>query len=499
MTHAVASGHALTSQAADQVLRDGGSAVDAVIAAALVAFVVEPVMAQPLGGGFLMHAPANGRTQVLDAFVQTPRKQIPERELDIQTITVDFGTDTQDFHIGAGTCAVPCLMPALALAHARAGRMPLKVLVGPAVEAARGGHPVADFQAEVAGLVRPILTADPAVAALYAPGGKMVAAGETLINRDLAEVLELFATEGPRFFTEGEVGQALAALPGGQVSAEDLRRAAPITRNPLTLLRRDHRVSLNPGPSLGGVQIALMLSALPDQPGPATIARAMAEVARLRRETGIDAVPDEGVARLLDPALVDRLTAILKHHKTSVRGTTHISAVDARGNGAALTLSNGEGCGRLLPGTGIMANNMLGEEDLLPDGPTSWTPDRRLASMMCPIAMTDRDGTLTMLGSGGSNRIRSALTTVLLGLIDEGLAPETAVDAPRMHVEGKTLAFEETGPEGRRVALLREWPEATLWDRPSMYFGGVHLARRTRRGQVVAAADARRAGTALTG
>ena len=250
---------------------------------------------------------------------------------------------------------------------------------------------------------------------------------------------------------------------------------------------------------MGGVQIALALSALPRRPGPSTIAQALMQIARLRTETRLDDRPREAQRLLLDPDRVADLRKVLAGHRPSTRGTTHISAVDRTGMGAALTISNGEGNGRLLPGTGIMPNNMLGEEDLVAGGPTAWTPDQRLASMMCPTMLRDRDGTVTMLGSGGSNRIRSALTTVALHLIDEGMGLEDAICAPRMHVEGRHLSFEDTGSEALREVLLAEHPEAGIWTSDSMFFGGVHAVRRTRKGDVDAFGDPRRSGAVAKG
>lgn len=499
MGYAVATGHELTTAAGAEVLADGGTAVDACIAAAFAAFVAEPVLAQPLGGGFLMAVPETGAPRCLDAFVQTPRRKRPEGELDIRTITVDFGTAKQDFHIGAGTTATPCLVPGLFDAHERLGRMPMRDLIAPALRLARDGVPVNAFHGHVFELVAPILTASDGAARLFAPDGKRLSEGDTYRNPDLADALEVLAAEGPRFFTEGEVGQALAGQPGGQVTGDDLRRVLPRWRTPLQLSRAGTQIWLNPPPSLGGVQVALALTALPHRPGPALVARAMAEVARLRRETGIDGDPGRAAALLLDPALVARLTALLAEHRPATRGTTHISAADRFGQCAALTLSNGEGNGAVLPGTGIMPNNMLGEEDLVPDGPTAWAADRRLASMMCPMALRGADGAVTVLGSGGSNRIRSALLTVALGLIDHGQDLDSAVDAPRMHVEGRNLSFEDTGGEAWREALMRDWPEASVWDRPHMFFGGVHAVRRKPNGSVAAAGDPRRAGQAAVG
>ncbi|MEM9778377.1 MAG: gamma-glutamyltransferase [Pseudomonadota bacterium] len=496
MGFAVASGHPLTSAAAEGVLRAGGTAVDACVAAACMAFVVEPVLAQPLGGGFLMVAPAEAAPVLMDGFVETPGVPVPGADLDLATITVDFGTATQDFHIGAGTVAAPCLMPGLFEAQARYGRMGWPDLVAPAIEAARTGFEVVAAQARVAELVLPILSADPEVAAVHAPRGVAPAVGDRAGNAALADVLEVMAHEGVRFVTEGEVAQAVLGLPGTALRAADLVRAQPRWVRPLELSRAGQRIWLNPPPSLGGVQIALALEALPLDPAPEVVARAMVEIAAIRARSGLDAAP-EAAAQILEPARVAALRHVLAEHRAAVRGTTHISVVDGAGMGAALTLSNGEGCGRMLPGTGIVPNNMLGEEDLVPGGPTAWVPGRRLASMMCPSVVRGA-GALTLLGSGGSNRIRSALMTVLLELVDRGQAPEAAVRAPRMHVEGTALSFEDTGGEARRAALLDGWPEATVWDAPDFYFGGAHVVRQDP-GGVAAAADPRRGGAAVLG
>ncbi|MEM8787994.1 MAG: gamma-glutamyltransferase [Pseudomonadota bacterium] len=487
MPHAVASGHRLTTQAAQDVLHAGGTATDAVFAAACLAFVAEPVLAQPLGGGFLMLAPAHAPPRLLDAFVQTPRRKPPENALDLATVTVDFGTATQDFHIGAGTIAAPSLIQGLFQAHADQGRLPVADLVAPAVAAAKAGIAVTRFQSHLAGLVAPILTADPQLAALHAPGGKIPEPGAALANPALADVLEVLAAEGPRFFAEGEVAQALALLPGVGLSLADIASAAPIWRRPLTIDRTGNRIALTPPPSHGGTLIALALDALPPAPSPPTLAATLQAIARLRAG---GALPPQ---RAITPALHAALDRALRHPPAR-RGTTHISVIDAAGNGAALTLSNGEGCGRLLPGTGIVPNNMLGEEDLLPGGALSWPTDTRLSSMMSPMAIGGPDGTLTLLGSGGSTRIWTALTRAALEIVDHRAAPDAAIAAPRLHADAEALHFER-GPAAWDDALS-PLEHATPWDTPHMFFGGVHIVQRHRDGGTRAAADPRRDGAA---
>ena len=494
----VASGHHLTTQTAAEVLRAGGTAVDAAIAGALMACIAEPVLASPLAGGFLMVSPPNGQVQILDAFIQTPKRKRSLADVDIRAIEVDFGQSQQTFHCGAGTIGTPGLIPGLFEAHSQFGRIPMAELAAPAIDTARMGVRITAFQAEVLGYVEAIFMASDASNSLYAADGKLLVEGDILTNPDMADVLEVMALEGPRFFQEGEVAQALLSLDGGHLTADDLKSYHPIGRKPLQFTRRGVEVDLNPAPSLGGVQIALALQALPANPDDRLLARCLHEVARIRKDTDLDHHPLSGEKILLDPAMVAKLRKTLTVHQAATRGTTHISVIDKNGMGAAFTLSNGEGSGLIVPGTGIMANNMLGEDDLVPDGVNSWHEDQRLASMMCPMALRD-NGILTMMGSGGSNRIRSALAQVAINLIDGGYAMEDAVRAPRLHIDEtpQILDFEDTGTEERREALLAEFPSANRWPQQSMFFGGVHAVRQTKNG-FEAAGDDRRSGAVLT-
>ena len=498
MSHAVASGHKETSQAARDVLADGGSAVDACVAAALVSFVCEPVLSQPLGGGFMMVVPTGGAPKLLDAFVQTPRRKPAEGDLDLSTVTVDFGTTTQDFHIGTGTTATPCLMQGLFEAHGALGRMPMPELAAFATRLAREGCTITASQERLTRIVAPIMTATDSIRELYCRDGEVYKEGDVFHNPALADVLEVAAIEGTRLFSEGEVAQALAAMPGTALGLDDLRRAAPRWRAPLEVTRHTTHAFLNPPPSLGGVQVALALTALGHKPSPRDIAACMAGINRIRVETRIDDDPG-GARRILATDLVENLREITASFRPARRGTTHISVIDADGMGAALTISNGEGNGHVLPGTGILPNNMLGEEDLVPGGPTRWTPDQRLASMMCPTCLRTDEGGVTMLGSGGSNRIRSAITQVALNLIDHGMDLEPAILGPRMHVEGEVLNFEDTDGEAYRDQLLAHDPDAVVFAEPSLFFGGVHAVRRRANGDYFANGDPRRAGVGLVG
>lgn len=501
--YAVAAGHELTAEVAASILHDGGTAVDAAVAAAAMAMVAEPVLAGLLGGGFLMVRPSAGKPLLLDFFVDAPRRAIPPEDQDFRSILAQFDTATQEFHIGTGTIATPGVAPGLAEAHARFGRIPIRALMAPAVEAARAGVVVTDYQAQLARIVEAILTATPASRALWCEGEALRAVGAVSRNPELADVLATFAIEGPRFVTQGEVGQALLEVcrEGGHLTADDLARYDPVWRTPLTRSSGPASVALNPPPALGGALIGFGLAISPHKPDAADMTRVLEATMAARIDAQLDADPIGAAGRLNDPDLLKRYRDEISRHARATRGTTHISVIDSDGMGAALTLSNGEGCGHILPGTGIMPNNMLGEDDLMPDGPHSWTPGQRLSSMMCPMVAEWPDGRFAMLGSGGSNRIRSALLQVLTGLVDYDQGLEEAIRAPRIHVDTgaepgapPAVDFEDLGAGQFRDTIMESWPGARAWPEPSMFFGGVHAAMREARGGMQAAGDARRAG-----
>ncbi len=139
-----------------------------------------------------------------------------------------------------------------------------------------------------------------------------------------------------------------------------------------------------------------------------------------------------------------------------------------------MTTSNGEGSGWIIPGTGVLANNMLGEDDLHPLGFHRAAPGERVASMMAPSVVVGPDGAVELAaGSGGSKRIRTALTQVISGVVDHRRPLDEAVHAPRLHWDGEVLQV-EPGWDEEALAVLRErWP-VNVWSRPDLFFGGVH-------------------------
>ncbi len=519
---AVACGHPATAAAAEEMLAEGGNAFDAVLAAFCAATVAEPVLASLGGGGFLLAQPAGRDPLLYDFFVQTPKRRLAPEHLDFYPILADFGTATQEFHIGLGAVAVPGAVKGLFAIHGDLARLPMARIVEPAVRLAREGVELRPIDGYLFQVVAPILTASEAPRQLFLDkSGGLVGPGARLGQPQLADSLEALASEGDRLFYEGDLAARLATLcreSGGLIGEQDLAAYEVIRRQPFVCDYRGHRVMTNPPPSCGGLLIAFALALLAEE-APARLGAGTAEsllllarVMELTNKARLEARLAEGAEaaaeRLFAPELVARYNAEVRGQPAFGRGTTHISVVDGAGNLAAMSLSNGEGCGVHLADSGIMLNNMLGEEDLCHGAFHCWPEDRRLSSMMAPTLAVGRDGARFAIGSGGSNRIRTAVLQVLVNLIDHGMEMAAATEAARLHVEGDVANLEgaedagvqkDAGgwpPEGQAL-LARQGYRTVAWPMHNLFFGGVHGVALAADGSLSAAGDPRRGGAAL--
>ena len=304
------------------------------------------------------------------------------------------------------------------------------------------------------------------------------------------------ALEGEALFYRGEVAAAVQRdhVNGGQLSRADLERYTVRSREPLKLKVAGVQVLTNPPPSAGGTLCAFGLSLLDAATLHAMGADdvhhqlAIADILQATHEARIEAIagdraadraadPNASMSGVLDPALLSRYRHEVMGRLHARRGTTHISIIDAAGNLASVTVSNGEGSGYVVPGTGIVMNNMLGEADLNPGGFQRWVPGQRMTSMMMPSAVRWADGTQVACGSGGSNRIRSALLQVLLRMVVHRNTPQAAVLAPRLHLEDGLLSVEGGFDIERIAPLLAAWPRHHLWESRNLFFGGAHTVR----------------------
>ena len=470
--YAVAAGHPLTARTAVEALEAGGNAYDAAVAAAFVQPLAEPALTSLGGGGLMIVREPDGETRFFDFFASMPglgaANGVSAEPVEVR---VDYGGAVGVYYAGAASVAVPGLLRGLLEAHATRGRLPLGRLISPATRAAREGVPLSELQAYLFTLIEPILTLTPEARIIFAPEGRLLRAGEPLKNPDYAGFLQRLPTEGADAFYAGETARELAEYlreRGGLVTEEDLAALRPL-EDPVAsrpLPGAGARLGFSPGPSRGGRAVADLLEAYLSGP----------------HDGGDEA------QHYLALALAMRRVA---EGPGLRRGTTHLSIRDGEGRLLALTVTNGEGSGLMAPGTGVMLNNMLGEDDVLPPGRPRPAPGERLVSMMAPVILeTSKDA--CALGSGGSRRIRTAVFQVAAHLL-RGWSLEGAVRAPRVHYESGVLEA-EPGLRPETLAALASEFELNVWSRPDFYFGGVHAVCQ----RSAAAGDPRRDGSAIT-
>ncbi|WP_299479821.1 gamma-glutamyltransferase [uncultured Roseibium sp.] len=473
----IAAGHQLTAEAGSEMLRNGGNAFDAAIAALAMACVCEPVLASPGGGGFAMiRSGQSGATTLLDFFPQTPQQQRGDVADGFQGITADFGSATQVFHIGPATVASPGFFAGLTALHETGATLPFADLFAPAIRAAKSGHRITAYQHYLSTVVHPILTATKAATDLFAPSGDLPGVGSIFRNPGLAEMFEEWARGD--WLHSGIADQILQEQKrGGHLGRADLEGYEVVAREPLRIALDSASVFLNPPPAACGALIRYALTHLErcDMPAMATALQQADEARRLARGD---------LAKLLDRPM--RQT-----------GTTHISTIDAQGNACSVTVSNGTGNGEIVTGYGFMLNNILGEEDVNPHGSAEWPANTRLASMMCPTLIETKDERLIALGSGGSSRIRSAIFQVVVRLClgQSGLAE--AVRAPRIHIENGHLDVEATEAGIELGQLENLFPDHRIWAEKNMFFGGVHAVSADGSGRFTSIGDERREGCAV--
>ena len=261
----IAAGHCQSVAAGQAILQEGGNAFDAAVAAILASFVVEPTLTSAGGGGFLLAHTKDNCNTLFDFFTQTPCRKRTLEEVNFYPVKIDFGGATQVFHIGLGSMAVPGNLAGAFEVHRQLGRLPLSVVVEPAIHYANRGVKISNFQGFCIQLLHPILETLPEARKIYAPKGKLLEPGDHLYFPDFASTLAHIAQEGIEEFYQGEIAHQLlqdCQEQGGYLTQKDLENYSVIRRTPLKFSYRDWEILTNPPPSSGGTLIACALKLL---------------------------------------------------------------------------------------------------------------------------------------------------------------------------------------------------------------------------------------------
>jgi gamma-glutamyltranspeptidase/glutathione hydrolase len=469
-------GNPEAAQAAQEIFAAGGNAVDAIVAAALVAGVAAVPMCGIGGyGGHMTIGLPNGKVTSLDFNSVAPAAARPDMfRLD------DKGQVKGDVHMTGWLAAgVPGTLAGLQLALDKYGTLPFARVVQPAIRIARDGFPVPLQFKHWLDLTIPQLARDPESARLLLPRGKPLARGETFRNPELADLLQKLADSGSvEPFYRGDIAHSIAEQfkkHGGIVTEKDFAEYQAVEQ---TTLKRDwygHTIATAPL-TAGGLSVlqvcgtieALDWPRLPKQ-GP-TRAHAMLEALRIAWNDRLQLFGDPNfvdvpVDRLLSEkyaqhsakrvkeAIAERRSVSVTTDGRTAGGTINLSAADSKGTMAALTLTHGDAFGArvTVPGMGLMLGHGMSRFDPVPGKLNSIAPGKRPLDNMCPSIVL-RDGRPVMaLGGTGGRRISNAIFQVLLHALAEGRSIEESVTAPRLHTEG-----------GMEVRVERGWPQADI-------------------------------------
>ena len=459
----VAAAHPLAVEAGLEVLRRGGSAVDAAIAVQMVLGVVEPQASGIGGGGFLLHY--DGGTHALtvyDGRETAPAGATPTMFLDPNGKPLGF----REAVVSGISVGVPGALAMLELAHKEHGKLLWKELFEPAISIARDGFDVPPRLAAWLSRI-PGLREEPGIRSVYFNAeGSLRKAGERIANPDLAETMRLIADQGPDAFYRGAIAAEMVdrvrghARPG-TLSLADLADYRPIKRDALCGPYRLWVVCGMPPPSSGGIAILEVLGLLEpfeiwrDTPNDLRSIHLIAEASRLAfadrdryiADPAFVKVPVEG---LLSPAYIAERRGLISVDRSMgkigpgvppgyvERGTSHMSIVDRWGNAVAFTTTIEAPFGAQIMVRGFLLNNELTDFSPVPEADgkpvaNRVEPGKRPRSSMSPTLVFDRDKRLVaVLGSAGGARIIGDTLQALIGMLDWNLPVSAAIALPRV-------------------------------------------------------------------
>ena len=474
----VSAGDKNTAKAGEWILKQGGNAYDAALACMLAAPLCEPIFTSLGGGGFMLCGQSDKAPYVYDFFVDVPKKDIEKPEF--FPVYIDFKTAIQEFYIGCGSAAVPGMVKGIWQIYLELASLPMETLIEPALKYATKGIYISKMQASFVELLKPILTSTKSSLDLYTQNGKLL--NETMLfkNPQYADFLKEFSKVGSDIFYKGVVADNIDMLckkHNGLISKDELRSYSVQKREPISFKYKEYDIYTNPPPSSGGILIAFSLMLLEGRDLDSRYIEKLIEAQKVTgdfRKEHIDKfIHKENLKRIITSnTLVEKFKLNMSSRLNMWGNTTHISVIDKDRNYASVTTTNGEACGHVIPETGILLNNMLGEEDLNPHGFFSWQSGIRLPSMMAPTALLKDNRAELVLGSAGSNRIRSAVLQTILNYTHFKMTPQEAISAARVHYEKGAIYCEPPLHVQLNKNIKKEY-ELHKFDELNLFFGGV--------------------------
>ncbi|WP_343060883.1 gamma-glutamyltransferase [Aquamicrobium lusatiense] len=472
--------HPLASAAAMEIFAAGGNAFDATVASLFALTVVEPMMVGIFGGGTSVVHLAGGDVHVYDGLATAPASTRPDSYTPVADSWPDYmETRGRENRVGPRAIAVPGNLIAWCEMAQEHGRLPLEQLLEPAIRHAEKGFLLSPYLATCIAEIAPDLLLDPAIAAIFMPGGLPLKAGDRLAQKDYAQTLRAIAEGGPAALLQGETGEKLRAFlndSGTWVTEEDIRNYRVIRRDPVVGTYRGHEIIGPPPPCSGGVQTLQVLNLLEPTDVAASGFGTEATLHRLIEALKIAAA--DRLAVTADPAFVEvPLERLISKGYAAERAgdidpdkarqqaariltnesanTTHVTIADGEGNVvcSTQTINSLFGARVIIPGTGIIPNNYMYLFDPHPGKALSLAPGKRITSGITALIVR-RDGKPAFaLGLPGAHRIPASAMQGVINLIDHGMSLQEAVEAPRIFTWGQEVEVETGFPEATRQAL----------------------------------------------
>ncbi len=533
--HMVVAAHPLAAEAGFDILREGGSAVDAAIATALVLTLVEPQSSGIGGGGFLVHyAKKAGQVETYDGRETAPAGVDENLFLDEAGKPLSF----YEAAVGGRAIGVPGLIRMFELAHGEHGKLPWKHLFAPAIRHAENGFPISKRLHDIIASAKHLDVFKPTAKYFLNADGTAKAVGTMLRNPALAKTFRLLAEHGAVAFYEGEIAEAIAKAVTtagrnpGQMTAADIGAYRAVRRGPVCRNYRGVRLCTMGPPTSGGVTLLQILGMLESfdlgalAPGSVEAVHLMVEASRLAfadRDHYLadpDFVP-QPVEAMLDTAYLARRASRISSVKSLGRAlpgtvgegrpakasgltpeplsTTHLSVVDRQGNAVALTASIENAFGSRLMVNGFLLNNELTDFAFTPErGGKSVAnrvqPGKRPRSSMTPTLVFDPDGRFRLsIGSPGGPYIIAFVLKTLVAVLDWEKGIQEAIELPNFANRNQSTELEE-GTDLRAIGpALETLGHEIIFHGLTSGLNGIERKKE----QLVGGADPRREGTAL--
>ena len=547
--HMVAAANPLASEAGRAMLRAGGSAIDAAIAMQMVLTLVEPQSSGIGGGAFILYWDGQ-RVQAFDGREAAPAAVTENLFMQADGSALAF----RAAQIGGRAVGVPGVLRALKLAHEQHGKLPWRELFAPAIALARNGFPVSErLHSLVAG--DPFIARTPAMARYFLDEhGKPLPVGTRLRNPELAHTFEQIAAQGPEAFYRGAIAEAIVSevrghANPGYLSLQDLQQYQAKVREPVCGPYKAWRICGMPPPSSGGVTVLqtlgilealqrtspqrdlatlrpLRTSSVAGLEAPPLAVHLVAEAERLAYADRAQYLADSDyvpvpVKALTDPAYLARRATLVGQYsmKRADAGqpqgvdlaqapdrspprisTSHLSAVDDRGQALAMTTSVEAAFGAHLMVKGFVLNNQLTDFSFIPSEhgkpvANRVQPGKRPLSAMAPTLVFSRaSGELVAsLGSPGGSQIIGYVNKALIGLLDWQLDPQQAAGLPNFGSRNAGTEVEAGLASPALIRQLAAWGHEVT---PMTMTSGMQIIQRSGEGWS-GGADPRREGTAL--